>query len=133
MSKNAIKNIHFKKSASRLYAIQALFQMEVSKSPLDEITAEFEMHRIGASIGNNTYNKADLSMFKAIINNAVKQQSKIDKLTDQSLDPQQRWRASNIREDLRLQRRPRRMAALGERIQVAYRYLPQLPSTELRR
>ena len=86
MSENKTKNIHLKKSASRLYAIQALFQMEVSKSPLDEITAEFENHRIGASIDENTYNQADLKMFRAIVNNAVKQQSQIDKLTDQSLN-----------------------------------------------
>ena len=86
MSKNTTKHIHFKKSAARLYSIQALFQMEVSKSSLDEITNEFETHRIGASIDDNTYNQADLKMFRVIINNAVKQQSRIDKLTDQSLN-----------------------------------------------
>jgi N utilization substance protein B len=86
MSKNITKNIHFKKSAARLYAIQALFQMEVSKSPLKEITDEFERHRIGASIDESKYNDADLKMFRTIINNAVKQQGRIDKLTDQSLN-----------------------------------------------
>jgi N utilization substance protein B len=86
MSENTTKHIHFKKSAARLYAIQALFQMEVSKSSLDEIVDEFELYRIGASIDESTYNQADLTMFRAIINNAVKQQSRIDKLTDQSLD-----------------------------------------------
>ena len=86
MSKNATTHIHFKKSAARLYAIQALFQMEISKLPLDEITAEFETHRIGARIDNYTYNEADLRMFRAIINNAVKQQGQIDKMTNQSLN-----------------------------------------------
>ena len=85
MSENTTKNIHFKKSAARLYAIQALFQMEVSKSTLREITDEFEMHRIGASIDDSTYNEADLKMFRSIVNTAVKEQSQIDKLTDQSL------------------------------------------------
>ena len=86
MSENSAKQFHFKKSASRLYAIQALFQMEVSKSPLSEITDEFEKHRIGASIDEITYHEADLKMFRTIINYAVKQQSRIDKLTDQSLN-----------------------------------------------
>lgn len=86
MSENSAKQFHFKKSAARLYAIQALFQMEVSKSPLSEITDEFEKHRIGASIDEITYHEADLKMFRTIINYAVKQQSRIDKLTDQSLN-----------------------------------------------
>lgn len=85
MPKNVSKNIHSKRSAARLYAVQALFQMEVSKSPLDEIINEFEMHRIGASIDDSTYNEADLKMFRVIINIAVTKQSQIDKLTDQSL------------------------------------------------
>ena len=35
------------KSASRLYAVQALFQMEASKLPIDVVSKEFEEHRMG--------------------------------------------------------------------------------------
>ncbi len=76
---------HFKKSAARLYAVQALFQMEVSKSSLTEIISEFESHRIGAKIGDNTYNVADKNMFREILSRAVRDQNKIDKLTNNLL------------------------------------------------
>ena len=36
------------KSASRLYAVQALFQMEASDVDVDEVRLQFESHRFGA-------------------------------------------------------------------------------------
>ena len=65
-----------KKSAARLYAVQALFQMEASQSSLKGIIKEFE---------DSTYNNADLKMFRKILHKAVSEQSKIDKLTNSSL------------------------------------------------
>jgi N utilization substance protein B len=132
MSKNATKNIHFKKSAARLYAIQALFQMEISKLPLDEITAEFETHRIGARIDNYTYNEADLRMFRAIINNAVKQQGRIDKMTNQSLndswplkriDPTLRALFRAATSELLIQETPPK-AVVNEFIEIAKAFFP---------
>ena len=132
MSKNATKHIHFKKSAARLYAIQALFQMEISKLPLDEITAEFETHRIGAIIDNYTYNEADLRMFRAIINNAVKQQGRIDKMTNQSLndswplkriDPTLRALFRAATSELLIQETPPK-AVVNEFIEIAKAFFP---------
>ena len=132
MSENTTKNIHFKKSAARLYAIQALFQMEASKSPLDEITDEFELHRIGAQIDDSTYNDADLTMFRAIINNAVKQQSRIDKLTDQSLhdswplkriDPTLRALFRAAASELLIKETPPK-AVINEFIEIAKAFFP---------
>ncbi len=85
MRQDKLKNAHIKKSAARLYAVQALFQMEVSQSSVAEITQEFEMHRIGAKIGDHVYNHADVKMFRDILLRAVKDQSIIDKLTNNSL------------------------------------------------
>ena len=132
MSKNATEHIHFKKSAARLYAIQALFQMEISKLPLDEITAEFETHRIGARIDNYTYNEADLRMFRAIINNAVEQQGRIDKLTNQSLndswplkriDPTLRALFRAATSELLIQETPPK-AIVNEFIEIAKAFFP---------
>lgn len=92
-------NVHVKKSAARLYAIQALFQMEVSKSSLSDITHEFLTHRIGARIGNNTYHEADLTMFQDLLSKVVKEQSTIDKLTNNSLKDS--WRLNRIDPTLR--------------------------------
>ena len=35
------------KSAARLYAVQALFQMEANDQDLDSVLGEFETHRFG--------------------------------------------------------------------------------------
>ena len=37
-------------SAARVYAVQALFQMEAEGTPSDWVAAEFETHRFGATI-----------------------------------------------------------------------------------
>ena len=132
MSKIAAKQIHFKKSAARLYAIQALFQMEISKLPLDEITAEFETHRIGARIDNYTYHEADLRMFRAIINNAVEQQGRIDKMTNQSLndswplkriDPTLRALFRAATSELLIKKTPPK-AVVNEFIEIAKAFFP---------
>ena len=99
MSANIVKNVHFKKSAARFYAVQALFQMEISKSSVREIVREFELFRIGAKIGENTYNTADLTMFRNILDKAVKEQSKIDKLTNNCL--KEAWPLKRIDPTLR--------------------------------
>ena len=85
MKKKFYKEGHYKRSAARLYAVQALFQMEASRCSVTEITKEFELHRIGAKVGDNTYNIADIVMFRDILDKAVKAQSKIDKLTNNAL------------------------------------------------
>ena len=38
------------RSAARLYAVQALFQMEHSRSSADQVRAEFLDHRFGAEL-----------------------------------------------------------------------------------
>ena len=85
MSKIKNLNPHSKQTAARLYAVQALFQMEMSQLSVTAITKEFERYRIGAKIDNNRYNPADLKLFREILHRAVAEQSKIDKLTNNSL------------------------------------------------
>ncbi|MEO1273821.1 MAG: transcription antitermination factor NusB [Pseudomonadota bacterium] len=73
------------RSAARLFATQALFQMEASQTPLDEIQAEFETHRIGAEIDGETYAEGDIDHFRAILHGAVDRQARIDQVTDAAL------------------------------------------------
>ena len=73
------------KSASRLYAVQALFQMEAIDQDLEEIKAEFQNFRIGAEFDGILYNEADTKFFKDIVDSAVKNQSQIDQMTDKAL------------------------------------------------
>ena len=73
------------RSAARLYAVQALFQMEALGEVLEDIQEEFETHRFGATIGEDTYAEGDLKLFRALITEAVNVQAKIDQMTDRAL------------------------------------------------
>ena len=92
-------NFYAKKSAARLYAIQALFQMEVSQSSFKDIANEFECHRIGAQIDGFQYHPADTKMFRDLLRTAVEEQRKIDILTSQSL--KDTWHLTRIDPTLR--------------------------------
>ena len=74
-----------KKSTARLFAVQALFQMEASDSGLEDVQAEFETHRFGAEIDGDTYAEGNLDLFRSLTRNAVTNQSQIDQLTDKAL------------------------------------------------
>ena len=73
------------KSAARLYAVQALFQMESSGQTVQAITREFESHRFGATYDEGEFVEGDVDLFRAIVGSAVNWQAKIDQLTDRAL------------------------------------------------
>lgn len=73
------------KSASRLYAVQALFQMETSGQTVQGITREFETHRFGATYDEGEFAEGDADHFRAVVAAAVNWQAKIDQMTDRAL------------------------------------------------
>jgi N utilization substance protein B len=74
-----------RKSAARLYAVQALFQMEASGQTVESVTREFETHRFGAVYDGEEMVEGDVDHFRALIDLAVNWQAKIDQLTDRAL------------------------------------------------
>jgi len=73
------------KSASRLYAVQALFQMEHSDQTSDAVCEEFLDHRFGADYDGAQFAEGDVDLFRQTIANAVDNQAQIDQLTDRAL------------------------------------------------
>ena len=73
------------KSAARLYAVQALFQMEASGQTVESIRAEFETHRFGAIYDGDEMAEGDVNHFRAVLEHAVNMQAKIDQMTDRAL------------------------------------------------
>jgi len=73
------------KSAARLYAVQALFQMEASDSDLNDVQKQFEDHRFGAELDGDTFAEGNIDLFRRILKQAVKLQGKIDQMTDRAL------------------------------------------------
>ena len=53
------------RSASRLYAVQALFQMEQSAQTFDQIIVEFLDHRFGAEYEGEEMAEGDAALFRA--------------------------------------------------------------------
>lgn len=73
------------KSAARLYAVQALFQMEAAGQTVDKVGAEFETHRFGAVYEDEEMAEGDPRLFRRIIEDAVTHQAPIDQMTDRAL------------------------------------------------
>ena len=73
------------KSAARLYAVQALFQMEASGQTAPAVEREFEDFRFGAEIDGDELVEGDIDLFRKLVDDAVNWQSKIDKMTDRAL------------------------------------------------
>jgi N utilization substance protein B len=74
-----------RKSASRLYAVQALFQMETSGQTVEAVTREFETHRFGATYEEGEFAEGDVDHFRQVVDGAVNWQAKIDQMTDRAL------------------------------------------------
>lgn len=73
------------KSAARLYAVQALFQMEASGQSVQAVCREFESHRFGATYEEGEFAEGDVDHFRKVVEEAVNWQAMIDQMTDRAL------------------------------------------------
>jgi len=74
-----------RRSAARLAAVQALYQMEVADKGLNDILAEFEAHWIGREIEGDQYNPAELAFFRDVVSGVQRDQFAIDRALDDAL------------------------------------------------
>lgn len=87
------------RSTARLYAVQALFQMEAAGSSVDAVSREFETHRFGALHDEEELAEGDLDTFRRVTSEAVNHQARIDQMTDRALVA--RWPIARIDPTLR--------------------------------
>jgi N utilization substance protein B len=73
------------KSAARLYAVQALFQMEQSHQTSDQVVTEFLNHRFGEIYEGDEMMDGDVVLFRQVVEDAVNHQARIDQATDRAL------------------------------------------------
>jgi len=73
------------RSAARLYAVQALFQMEATGQSVDAARIEFLDHRFGATYEGNEMQEGDVDHFTRVIEDSVNYQAPIDQMTDRAL------------------------------------------------
>lgn len=73
------------RSASRLYAVQALFQMEHSSQTIDIVRAEFLNFRFGETYEGAQMEDGDIEHFINVLEDSVNYQAQIDQQTDRAL------------------------------------------------
>jgi len=74
-----------KRSAARLAAVQALYQMELTAKGLNEVFAEFESFWMGREIEGDQYKPAESRLFRAIVEGVLAEQINVDRKVDELL------------------------------------------------
>ena len=88
-----------RRGAARLAAVQALYQMDVAGTPINEILAQFESHWIGREVEGEQYLPVEAAFFRDIVGGVVREQRKLDPLIDAAL--QKGWPLKRIEAVLR--------------------------------
>jgi transcription antitermination protein NusB len=74
-----------KRGAARLAAVQALYQMDIAGTGLNEILAQFESHWIGQEVEGEQYLPAEAAFFRDVVEGVVREQRRLDPLIDHAL------------------------------------------------
>lgn len=73
------------RSAARLAAVQALYEMDVGGKGVIDAMAEFEAFWIGREVEGITFKPAENKFFRALLTGAVAEQVSIDRAVDAAL------------------------------------------------
>ena len=68
------------RSAARLAAVQALYQLDMEATSLAKLLDEFHQHRLGAEIEGDQYAEAETAFFDDIVQGVSARQDEIDEL-----------------------------------------------------
>lgn len=74
-----------RRGAARLAAVQALYQMDIAATPLNEILAEFESHWLGNEVEGSKYLPAEAAYFRDIVRGVLAEQRALDPMIDKAL------------------------------------------------
>src|SRR5437660_7662285 len=74
-----------RRGAARLAAVQALYQMDIAGTGLNEILAEFESHWLGREVEGSQYLPAEAAFFRGIVRGFLEEQRRLDPLIDRTL------------------------------------------------
>jgi N utilization substance protein B len=74
-----------RRGASRLAAAQALYQMDIAGTGINDIFAEFESHWLGGEVEGEKYLPAEAAFFRDIVSGVVRDQARLDPIIDEAL------------------------------------------------
>lgn len=99
MARGETPNRAASRSAARLAAVQALYQMDMTGIDLNEVVAEFETHRLGQEVEGEQYCEAEAQFFRDLVEGVVREQRRLDPMIDQQLA--EGWRLTRVDSILR--------------------------------
>lgn len=82
------------RSAARLAAVQALYQMDMESISLARLLTEFHMHRLGAEIEDEQYAEADQIFFDDIVTGVDMRRAEFDALISSHLN--EKWKIERL-------------------------------------
>ena len=88
-----------KRSAARLAAVQALYQMDLAHTDLNDVIEEFSDGRLSSDMDGAEFNDVDPAFFRDILSGVVREQKTLDPLLDNQLAIG--WRLARIDSILR--------------------------------
>jgi N utilization substance protein B len=74
-----------KRGAARLAAVQALYQMDLAGTGVNEIMTQFEKHWLGSEIEGVQYRPAEPAYFRDIVEGVLREQKRLDPQIDAAL------------------------------------------------
>jgi N utilization substance protein B len=76
-----------RRTAARLAAVQALYQIELAGAPAEGVIVEFVRHRIGRDIDDTRIGDADPEFFATLVRGIDAQREELDRLISGALTP----------------------------------------------
>lgn len=74
-----------KRSAARMAAVQALYQMEITGAGVVDATVEFERFWIGKEVEGLTFKPVEDAFFRDLVAGVVREQKTVDRRVDEAL------------------------------------------------
>ncbi|WP_374413931.1 transcription antitermination factor NusB [Novosphingobium colocasiae] len=68
------------RAAARLAAVQALYQHDMEATPVASLLDEFHRHRLGQTIDDDQYAKAEIAFFDDVVQGVIARRDEIDAL-----------------------------------------------------
>ncbi len=82
------------RSAARLAAVQALYQIDMEGTPLASLLDEFHRHRLGAEIEGDQYAQAEVAFFDDVVKGVDARRDEVDELLSGKLA--EGWRLERL-------------------------------------
>ena len=87
------------RTTARLLAVQALYQMDIAKTPLEKILREFKTHRLDNPLDGEPLPAPDVLYFEIIVRGVMDNQLAIDRMIDKWLS--ESWQLARLDSTLR--------------------------------